>query len=457
MAEKDYIDENDPALKAVEADKNTALTNSNKIYDDAISANDKAIDSLITQNQTAAAEAERLQKEQTQFTIDKIEQEKAQAKKDYTKEQSASYVDWQKQSGKYGANAEAMADRGLSNTGYSESAQVSMYNTYQNRVAVARETFKKAELEFANGIREAKLAGSSAIAKIKAETFAKQMELTLQGLQYKNEMLAQKAQAALSVEQLYQNKYMDVYDQLYKEAALAEEARQFDATLAEQKRQFDKEYDATYGDGSLTINGGSSGGGGGGGGSISGPVSNEYVADQIRKDNPSISGSVNTDFYQGAKNPDAAKYDTFSNGYQPKGISGHGKLSKTGDTYTFSTKTLKGKTVTVTQNIWQAEDGTTWYWDGTKNKYIRFKGDPGQKYSSGYAVKTKNYTGTLNPDAKYGTFSNGYQPDNIGGKKLEKTRGTVTVNGQKQTIWATPDGKRWKWDGKKNKYVPVGA
>lgn len=384
MAEKDYIDENDPALKAVEADKSTALTNSNKIYDDAISANDKAIDSLITQNQTAAAEAERLQKEQTQFTIDKIEQEKAQAKKDYTKEQSASYVDWQKQSGKYGANAEAMADRGLANTGYSESAQVSMYNTYQNRVAVARETFKKAELEFANGIREAKLAGSSAIAKIKAETFAKQMELTLQGLQYKNEMLAQKAQAALSVEQLYQNKYMDVYDQLYKEAALREEARQFEeskklqeAQLAEQKRQFDKQFEATYG-GGLSIKGGSSGGGGGSSSGSGGSQLHVYEKDK--------GGGTIQSSSKSSGNSDAKKYGTFSNGYQPKGVGSHGKVTKTGQTISVDgSQTKTGKT--QTQNVWKAADGTYWYWNGKSGKYVSI---PKSKINSGGASSTSS-------------------------------------------------------------------
>ena len=79
---------------------------------------------------------------------------------------------------------------------------------------------------------------------------------------------------------------------------------------------------------------------------------------------------VNTAYYQGAKNPDAAKYGTFSNGYQPKGISGHGKLKKTGDTIGFTTKTLSGQKQSVTQNIWEADDGTLWYWEGRENKYL---------------------------------------------------------------------------------------
>ena len=41
-------------------------------------------------------------------------------------------------------------------------------------------------------------------------------------------------------------------------------------------------------------------------------------------------------------------------------------------------------------------------------------------YDSGkYAVNTAYYQGDLNEDAKYGTFSNNYQPNNIGGQKLK--------------------------------------
>lgn len=60
---------------------------------------------------------------------------------------------------------------------------------------------------------------------------------------------------------------------------------------------------------------------------------------------------------------DAQKYGTFSNKYQPKGISGHGALSKSKHTIT-----VNGKN----QNVWKAEDGSTWYWDGSVRQYKRF-------------------------------------------------------------------------------------
>ena len=64
------------------------------------------------------------------------------------------------------------------------------------------------------------------------------------------------------------------------------------------------------------------------------------------------------------------------------------------------------------------------------------------------------YTGTKNPDAKNGTFSNGYQPNNINGKKLRKSDGKemITVNGVSQYVWQTPNGDKWYWDGTENRY-----
>lgn len=62
------------------------------------------------------------------------------------------------------------------------------------------------------------------------------------------------------------------------------------------------------------------------------------------------------------------------------------------------------------------------------------------------------YTGTMNKDIKNGTFSNGYQPNNINGQKLSKSGITDVVNGVTQNVWKTPDGKLWIWDGTQNKY-----
>lgn len=70
-----------------------------------------------------------------------------------------------------------------------------------------------------------------------------------------------------------------------------------------------------------------------------------------------------------------------------------------------------------------------------------------------YAPGVNPYTGTKNSDTKYGTFNNGYQPNNIKGQKLSKSGITDVVNGVTQNVWKTPDGKLWIWDGTKNQYL----
>ncbi len=178
----------------------------------------------------------KIQNENTEFAIDKINQDKENTRKDYIKEQSGAYVDWQKQSSKHGVNAEAMAARGMGVTGYSESSQVSMYNTYQNRVATAREAYSRAVQNYDNAITEARLANNSALAKIAYESLQKQLEISLAGFQYKNTLIQQKAAERRESKQTYMSLYNTMYGNIHNENVLNENARQHDESLAETKR-----------------------------------------------------------------------------------------------------------------------------------------------------------------------------------------------------------------------------
>ena len=253
------------AAEAVEttAEKTAALNDLEKTYADMTSKSDQFYDKKINASKDWAKEQTKLQNQQTDFAIQKIEQQKDQAKKDYTKEQSGAYVDWQKQSNQYGANAEQRASIGMTGTGYSESAQVSMYNTYQNRVATARESYNQTIMNYNNNIAEAKLQNSSILAEIAYNAQKEQLELALAGFQDKNQLLLDKVDKKTTLEQNYYQRYRDVINQINTENALAEEVRQYNATLAhqqaqlaEEKRQFNILHPATTGG----TSGGSSGG-----------------------------------------------------------------------------------------------------------------------------------------------------------------------------------------------------
>ena len=60
-----------------------------------------------------------------------------------------------------------------------------------------------------------------------------------------------------------------------------------------------------------------------------------------------------------------------------------------------------------------------------------------------------------NKDIKKGTFSNGYQPNNVGGKKLKPVTGeSLNINGNQQSVWSTGK-KNYVWNGIENKYYEV--
>lgn len=325
------IDYNDQRLKQVESDKQNALNNANNMYNSMINNSDKFYNDQIQASKDYAQKQQEIQQANTDFAIEKIEQQKQQAEKDYTKEQKGAYTDYQKQINDYGVNAEQQAVQGLSNSGYSESSKVSMYNTYQNRIATARDSFNRSILNYDNGIKDAQLQNNSALAEIAYNALKSQLELGLQGFQYKNSLLESQLNAQQTIEQTYQSKWDSILDQMNKDREFAESVRQFNENLAFQKQQeanSQVRWNAQYGSSSnyeLTDGSGSSG----------------------------------------------SSYGYFSNGYQPKGIDGYGAVSKTGKTI-MVTNTKTGNV--NTQNVWKTPDGTQWYWEGGSRTYKKYNG-----------------------------------------------------------------------------------
>lgn len=235
MAEINYEDER---FQTVETEKQEALNQVEQTYGQMAADSERFYEEQIQNSKDWAEEQTRLQQEQTDFAIEQIEQQKEAAQKDYTKEQSGAFVDWKKQSNQYGADAEQKAAMGMAGTGYSESSQVSMYNTYQIRVATAREVFSQAQLNYNNSIKEAMLQNDAVLAEIAAQALAEQEELALQGFQYKNQLLLEMENQKRTVENSFYGRYMDVVSQINQENALAEEIRQFNESMAEEQRQF---------------------------------------------------------------------------------------------------------------------------------------------------------------------------------------------------------------------------
>lgn len=318
----------DSRLQEVENYRRDELDRVTNLYNNMVNNTDQFYQAQRQAAQDYADKQQQLQQANTDFTIEKINQEKEQAQKDYTKEQKGAYVDYQKASNDYGYAAEQMASAGYTKSGVSETSRLSMYNTYQNRVATARDSYDRAVLNYNNSIKEAQLQNNTILAEIAYNALKTQLELDLQGFQYKNQLLENELGARQSIENIYNTKWQQVYNQMNNERDYAERVRQFNEQMAWEREQAARGY-------------GSYGGG--------------YDGSYELTDGGGDAGSV---------------YGYFSNGYQPKGIIGYGALSKAGSMSITDSKTGKIKV----QNIWKTPDGSKWWWDGNSKTYKKYTG-----------------------------------------------------------------------------------
>jgi len=222
----------DDRFKAVETEKQNALNNVNNVYNNMVNETQGYYNDLQNAAEEYGRTQAELQQQQSDYAIQTIQQNKDQLEKDYQREQRGAYQDWQKQSNRYGVEAERQAAVGLNNTGYSESSQVSMYNTYQNRVSQARDTYNRAVTEYDNQMTQARLSNNVQLAQIAYQALQTKLQLGLEGFQYKNGLLTQQLQMQQATEDRYYNRWQDVLNQINTENALAEQQRQFNIQMA---------------------------------------------------------------------------------------------------------------------------------------------------------------------------------------------------------------------------------
>ena len=151
-----------------------------------------------------------------------------------------------------------------------------------------------------------------------------------------------------------------------------------------------------------------------------------------------------------------------------------GQLSDMGDQYFDAVKAEANAAAEVQKAAIAEKENENnkilWYYTGTYDEYDNpiFRNSEGKTQAFGKGVNP--YTGTKHKDTKYGTFSNGYQPNHISittvdekGKKIvapkklySQPEYEVYVNGKKQQVWSYDNGETlWAWDGSINDYVDV--
>lgn len=240
----------------------------------------------------------------------------------------------------------------LNTSGLVGSAYANVENAYGNNLANLQRSrddsinninkqLNESNMQYA--IQESKLLGDIENAKLELQ-------------KYGNELAYKKYQDALS-------NYMNFANYDYTKAIDDRDFNYQKERDAVKDSQWQKEYDLSLQSLANSKSSRSSGGSGSG---------NNQTIKYVDDNKPQgENAEVQTPYYVGNLNSDVNKYGAFSNGYQPKGISGYGEVKKSGDTITFDTQTLNGQANTVKQNIWQTSDGSKWYWDGRYNKYIK--------------------------------------------------------------------------------------
>ena len=235
-----YEDERFKEVTNEQAQKETQL---NQTYDNILSNSDQHYQNQIQAAKDYANQQSELQQAQTDFAIQQIEQQKDKAQQDYTKEQKGAYVDYMKQTK---SNAQSMANSGLSNTGYSESSVVAMYNQYQNRVGTAKESLNQTIMNYNNNIQQATLANNEKLAEIAFNALQTENQLNQQAFEYKNTVILQKQQELQQLNDIYYARYQDVLGQINSEIELQMTLDQIDreyeqwlAEFNEKKRQND--------------------------------------------------------------------------------------------------------------------------------------------------------------------------------------------------------------------------
>lgn len=231
----DYtINYDDERFKNVETEKQAQLDNLNNTYNNMVNQNDQFYQNQINAAKDYANTQQDIQNQQTDLAVNEINQAKEQQTKSYNKEQKGAYIDYQKQ---LASNSQNALNSGQANSGYNATFENELFTTYQNRVSTARESYNNAIQNYDNAIAEARLQNSSKLAEIAYQALQTELELSLNGFQYKNQLLLNQIDAQQNINNTYYARWQDVLGQMNTENAMAENIRQYNENLAMQKAQ----------------------------------------------------------------------------------------------------------------------------------------------------------------------------------------------------------------------------
>ena len=188
------------------------------------------IDRLTEQQGTMLDESLKQQQDivnkQTQMNVDALERNKAEIDQQTTKTNQGLYTEYKKATNPYGANAEQLYAKGLGNSGYAETTQTNLYNTYQKNVTNTINNAQKLKSDFDFQISQARQNGDITLAQNALQIYMQKMELLTQEYELRNnreQYLYQKEQDSLAQsnwekEYAYQQERDRIADQQYQQS-----------------------------------------------------------------------------------------------------------------------------------------------------------------------------------------------------------------------------------------------
>lgn len=162
---------------------------------------DKLTNSQNEMLDNALKQQQDITNKQTEMNVAELERNKEDVDKDATKTNRALYTEYRKASNPYGANAEQLHSQGLGNSGYAESTQVNLYNTFQKNVTDTLNNARDLKSDFDFQISKARQTGDITLAQNALNIYNQKMQLLTQEYELKNnreQFLYQKEQNALA-------------------------------------------------------------------------------------------------------------------------------------------------------------------------------------------------------------------------------------------------------------------
>ncbi len=201
---------------------------------------------------------------QTALNVAELERNKQEIDKDVDKTNKALYAEYRKASNPYGQNAENLASQGLGNSGYAETTQTNLFNTYQRNVTDTLNNARDLKSDFDFQISKARQTGDITLAQNALAIYNQKMQLLTQEYELRNnreQFLYQKDQDKLAQSNwekeyaLQQNQWQQTFDYQKQRDTIADSQWQQEFELSKKASASSKSRKSSSGSsGELQIN-----------------------------------------------------------------------------------------------------------------------------------------------------------------------------------------------------------